>query len=77
MGFIGGVHLLPATGEFTYDTVAYAGRAASAPSLLADQHFLRARRLEDRLFLFDRPVAGRASRMHDGVARLRLVLQRR
>jgi hypothetical protein len=25
MGFIGGVHLLPSTGEFTYDTIAYEG----------------------------------------------------
>ena len=23
MGFVGGVHLLPATGEFTYDTIPY------------------------------------------------------
>jgi hypothetical protein len=30
MGFIGGVHLLPATGEFTYDTVAHTGALAGA-----------------------------------------------
>ena len=31
MGFIGGVHLLPATGEFTYDTVAHTGALAGGP----------------------------------------------
>lgn len=31
MGYIGGVHLLPATGEFTYDTIAYSGARAGAP----------------------------------------------
>ena len=31
MGFIGGVHFLPATGEFTYDTVAHTGALAGAP----------------------------------------------
>jgi uncharacterized protein (TIGR02217 family) len=30
MGFIGGVHLLPSTGEFTYDTVAYEGARVGA-----------------------------------------------
>src|SRR5271166_2504803 len=30
MGFIGGVHLLPATGEFTYDIVAHTGALAGA-----------------------------------------------
>jgi hypothetical protein len=30
MGFIGGVHLLPATGEFTYDTIAHTGALAGA-----------------------------------------------
>src|SRR5579883_532950 len=33
MGFIGGVHLLPATGEFTYDTVAH--QAAQAGGAMA------------------------------------------
>jgi len=31
MGFIGGVHLLPASGEFTYDTVPHTGALAGAP----------------------------------------------
>jgi uncharacterized protein (TIGR02217 family) len=30
MGFIGGVHLLPSTGEFTYDTIAYEGARLGA-----------------------------------------------
>ena len=35
MGFVAGVHLLPATGEFTYDTVAYQGaRLAQAASAI-------------------------------------------
>ena len=42
---------------------------------LSHEHLLRAGRLEDRLFLRDRPVAGAAPRMRDGFARLRLVLQ--
>jgi hypothetical protein len=32
---LGGVHLLPATGEFTYDTVAMLGRRATEPALTA------------------------------------------
>ena len=39
MGFISGVHLLPATGEFTYDTIAYQGQRLGG-AMLADQHFL-------------------------------------
>ena len=31
MGYIGGVHLLPATGEFTYDTIPHSGALAGAP----------------------------------------------
>ena len=30
MGYIAGVHLLPATGEFTYDTIPYSGQRAGA-----------------------------------------------
>lgn len=30
MGFVAGVHLLPSTGEFTYDTVAYVGARLGA-----------------------------------------------
>ena len=74
MGVVLGVHLLPSTGEFTYDTVAHQG-AASGGALAGAQHLLRAGRIEDRLFLCDRPIAGRASRMHDGLGRLRLVRQ--
>jgi hypothetical protein len=33
MGFVGGVHLLPATGEFTYDTIPY--QAAQAGGAMA------------------------------------------
>src|ERR1700690_1552837 len=29
MGYIAGVHLLPATGEFTYDTIAHRGAMAT------------------------------------------------
>ena len=32
---IGGVHLLPATGEFTYDPVAYLGQRVTEPALTA------------------------------------------
>ncbi len=35
MPYIPGVHLLPATGEFTYDTEPYSGKRASEPSLSA------------------------------------------
>ncbi len=64
----------PSTGEFTYDTIASSGRARRRAAR-GDQHVLRAGRLEDRYLLRDRPVAGGASRMHDGLARLRLVLR--
>jgi hypothetical protein len=33
MGYINGVHLLPSTGEFTYDTVAYLGQRVTEASL--------------------------------------------
>jgi hypothetical protein len=34
-GYIGGVNLLPSTGEFTYDTIAYLGRRALETSLVS------------------------------------------
>ena len=39
MTYVNGVNLLPATGEFTYDTVAYRGQRAQPPGrAAADQH---------------------------------------
>ena len=67
--------MLPATGEFTYDTIAFL-RPAPRRDDGADKHLLRAGRREDRLFLRDRPASGRASRVCDGRRRLRLVLRR-
>ena len=47
MGYINGVNLLPSTGEFTYDTIAYLGQRVTESTLTLDQS-LRQRRSDWR-----------------------------
>ncbi len=70
-----GVHLLPATGEFAYDTQAYLGQRATEPALSAINTYSGAG-AENRLLSRARSVGESASGMHDGVAGVRLVLRR-
>ena len=74
-----GVHLLPASGEFVYDTLPYSGaqRVAAGLGPYSNMNTFARRLSDDRLFAVDRPVAGRAPRMRDRLAGLRVVLRLR
>jgi GTA TIM-barrel-like domain len=53
MGLIGGVHLLPATGEFTYDTVAHTGALSGAPQQSLNAFFAPAGTRTDYAYAID------------------------
>jgi hypothetical protein len=57
MGYIAGVHLLPATGEFTYDTVAYEGARPGAPSSPINTFFAPGGSKTDCSYAIDQLVA--------------------
>ena len=67
----------PPTGEFTYDTIAYRGAAQRRRARLQPMNTSsrRAAPKTDYSYSIDQ-LAGRASRMRDGLGRLRLVLRR-
>ena len=63
--YLSAINLIPASGEFVYDTVAYSGMQPGTSTFHADQHLSRARRNAHRRDVRARSVAGDAAQLHE------------